>query len=42
MTEKMMEAAPSLKASLTEDGLASGVFDDIIATIEKRAKRLRE
>ncbi len=42
MTEKMMEAAPSLKASLTEDGLASGVFDDIIATIEKRAKRLND
>ena len=41
-TEKMMEAAPSLKASLIRDGLASDVFDEIIAIIEERAKRLIE
>ena len=40
MTEKMMEAAPSLKESLTADGLASGVFDEIIAIIETRAMHL--
>ncbi len=42
MTEKMMDAAPSLKASLIKDGLASDVFDDIIAIIEERAKPLFE
>ncbi len=42
MTEKMMETAPSLKASLIKDGLASDVFDEIIAIIEERAKRLVE
>lgn len=42
MTEKMMEAAPSLKTSLIKDGLASDVFDGIIAIIEERAKRLIE
>ncbi|MCH2037839.1 MAG: HipA domain-containing protein, partial [Rickettsiales bacterium] len=42
MTEKMMDAAPSLKESLINDGLASDVFDEIIATIEERAKRLIE
>ena len=40
MTEKMMEAAPSLKESLAADGLASGVFDEIIAIIETRAMHL--
>ena len=40
MTEKMMEAAPSLKESLTADGLASDVFDDIITIIETRAMHL--
>lgn len=42
MTEKMMDAAPSLKTSLIKDGLASDVFDEIITTIEERAKRLIE
>ncbi len=42
MREKMMDAAPSLKANLTADGLASNVFDDIIAIIEERSKRLSE
>ncbi len=41
MTEKMMEAAPILKINLIGDGLVSDVFDDIIAIIEERAKRLR-
>ncbi len=41
MTEKMMEAAPSLKESLTAGGLASGVFDEIIAIIETRAMHLK-
>ena len=42
MIEKMMYAAPSLKASLVEDRVVSDVFDKIIATIEERAKRLIE
>jgi serine/threonine-protein kinase HipA len=42
MTEKMMDAAPSLKTSLIKKGLASDVFDEIIAIIEERAKRLIE
>ena len=42
MTDKTMEAAPNLKASLTAGGRASDVFDDIIAVIEERAKRLSE
>lgn len=52
MTKKMLEAAPRLKASLTqdrlaedrlaEDRLASDVFDDIIAVIKDRAQRLSE
>ncbi|NBT40656.1 MAG: HipA domain-containing protein, partial [Alphaproteobacteria bacterium] len=42
MIEKMTDAAPSLKASLIKDGLASEVFDEIIAIIEERAKRLIE
>ncbi len=41
MTDKTMEAAPRLKASLIKNGLASDVFDDIVAIIEERAKRLR-
>lgn len=40
ITEKMMEAAPSLKTSLIKNGLASGVYDDIITIIEERAKAL--
>ena len=40
MIDKMMAAAPSLKTSLIADGLASDVFDNIIAIIEERAKRL--
>ncbi len=40
MTEKMIEAAPRLTTSLIKDGLASDVFHDIIAIIEKRAKAL--
>ena len=40
MTEKIMEAAPSLKESLTANGLASSVFDEIIAIIEERAMHL--
>lgn len=42
MTEKIMQAAPKLKATLIKDGLTSDVFDEIIAMIEKRAKRLNE
>ena len=40
MAEKMMEVAPSLATSLIKDGLASDVFDDIIAIIDERAKGL--
>ena len=42
MIEKMMDAAPSLKANLVKDGVVSDVFDEIIGVIEKRAKRLNE
>ncbi len=42
MIDKMMAAAPSLKADLTKDGLVSDVFDDIIAIIEKRSNRFSE
>ena len=40
MAEKMMAAAPRLATSLIKDGLASDVFDDIIAIIDERAKGL--
>ncbi|MCY4032831.1 MAG: type II toxin-antitoxin system HipA family toxin [Hyphomicrobiales bacterium] len=40
MRDKMMDAALDLKASLAADGLASGVFDEIIAIIESRSKHL--
>ena len=42
MTKKMREAAPNLKTTLIQDGLASDVFDEIITIIEKRAGRLIE
>ena len=42
MTEKMLDSAPSLKANLTTNEMASDVFDKIIATIEERALRLSE
>lgn len=42
MTEKMMEAAPSLKTSLIAEGLESDLFDEIITIIEERAKHLDE
>ncbi len=42
MTEKLMDTAPGLKASLTADGLASDVFDEIITIIEERSKLLSE
>ncbi len=40
MAERMMAAAPTLKANLMRHGLVSDVFDAIIAVIEMRAKRL--
>jgi serine/threonine-protein kinase HipA len=42
MTDKMADAAPSLKAKLIKDGLASDVYDDIIAIIKTRSKRLSD
>jgi serine/threonine-protein kinase HipA len=42
MTEKMMDAGPNLKESLIKGSLVSDVFDEIIAIIEERAKRLIE
>ena len=40
MRDKMRDAASDLKASLAAEGLASGVFDEIIAIIEERSKHL--
>ncbi len=40
MIDRIMKSAPGLKSSLTVNGLGSSVFDDIITTIEERAKRL--
>lgn len=42
MREKTMDMALTLKSSLIADGLASDVFDEIIAIIEKRAKHLSD
>lgn len=42
LREKMMDEAQSLKASLRAEGCASDVYDDIIAIIEKRSRRLSE
>lgn len=42
MREKIIDAALTLKASLNADGLTSEVFNDIIAVIEERSKRLSE
>jgi hypothetical protein len=41
MIEKMINAAPTLKKSLTKEGFGSDVFDEIITVIKARAKRLR-
>ena len=40
MSDKIIEVAPNLKTKLIADGLKSDVFDDIIAVIEERTKRL--
>lgn len=40
MRGKTADAASDLKASLAADGLASGVFDEIIAIIAERSKHL--
>lgn len=41
MIENMINAAPTLKKSLTKEGLGSDVFDEIITVIKARAKHLR-
>jgi len=42
MTDKIIDAAASLKTKLVSDGLSSSVFEDILKIIEKNAKRLSE
>lgn len=42
MGDKTADAASGLKASLAADGLASSVFDEIIAIIAERSKHLGE